>query len=152
MEFMKSIIVMACVLSVILTISGHLKSGEKFSRQLNIIFAFIFVSGVLGTAVKAGIDFKLPDYSGEEYEGEYFMLEENSQKVLKAEIENRTNKIIEDLLKKNNISYDKISSDININDDGSISINKIDYKGDDFERAGKLIESNIIGAEVNRIE
>lgn len=152
MEFMKSIIVMACVLSVILTIAGHLKSGEKFSRQLNVIFAFIFVSGVLGTAVKVGIDFKLPDYSGEEYEGEYFRLEENSQKVLKAEIENRTNKIIEDLLNKNNISYDKISSDININDDGSISINKIDYKGDDFERAGKLIESNIIGAEVNRIE
>ena len=52
----------------------------------------------------------------------------------------------------NKISYEKISSSINIEEDNSIIINRIDYKGDDFEQAEKIIKENFKNTEVNRIE
>lgn len=152
MEFMKGILVTACVLSIAITIAGNIKSGEKFSRQLNLIFSLVFTSGIITAAVKTGIDFELPDYSDEFYLQEYSEIESNARLAVKAEIEVRINGIIGDLLDKTNISYEKVSADINIAEDGSIDINRIYYKGDDFERAGLIIEENFTGAEVNRIE
>ncbi len=148
MEFMKNVMLTACILSVILTIAGHMKSGEKFSRQLNIIFSLVFISGVLASALKTGFDFNLSDYSIEAYEEEYTVMEENAMGAVENEAELRINNVIENLLRKNDVSFEKISSDININEDGSISINRIDYKGDDFEKAEDLIKNNLDVEEV----
>lgn len=152
MEFMKNIIFTSCILTVAITIAGNIKSGEKFSRQLNLIFSLVFSAGVLAAAVKTGIDFEIPDLGGEISEFEYSELESTADKALETEIEARTDCIIEDLLEKNKISFEKISTDINIEDDGSIIINRIDYRGDDFERAKKLTEENFKDAEVKKVE
>lgn len=152
MEFMKNIIFTACILSVVITIAGNLKSGEKFSRQLNVIFALVFSAGVLGAAVKTGIDFQIPDLNTEAYSENFSDVEKNAQGMLKSEIEIRVNKIIGDLLYKNNISFDEINTDINILEDGSININKIDYKGDEFEKAEKIIKENFQDTEVKKNE
>ena len=50
------------------------------------------------------------------------------------------------------ISYEKISADINMNEDGSISINEIGYCGREFEKASAAIKSNIADTEVKQIE
>ncbi len=152
MEFMKSIIFTSCILTVAITIASNIKSGEKFSRQLNLIFSLVFSAGVLAVIVKTGIDFEIPDLSGEAYDAEYSDLQSNADEAVKNEIELRTNVIIEDLLRKNNISFEKISTDINIEDDGSIFINRIDYRGDDFKRTKSLMEENFRDTEVNKIE
>ncbi len=152
MEFMRNIIVTACILSVVITIAGNIKSGERFRKQLNVIFSLVFVSGVLGIAVKTGFDIELHEYTTEAYDNCFDEIENNANQVLKTEIESRTDKIIKDLLNKNNISFEKISSYINIHDDGSISFNRIDYKGDDFLSAEKLIKNTFKEAEVSRIE
>ena len=152
MEFMKSIIFTSCILTVAITIAGNIKSGEKFSRQLSLVFSLVFSAGVLATAIKTGIDFEIPDLTGSVTEDGYTEAESSADMMLKSEIRSRTDCIIEDLLKKNNISFEKVSTDINIEDDGSIVINRVDYKGDDFEAAKRITEENFKGAEVNRVE
>jgi len=152
MEFMKTIIFTSCILTVAITIAGNIKSGEKFSRQLNLIFSLVFSAGVLTSVVKTGINFEIPDLSGEVYAEEYSDLQKNADNAVKVEIESRTNVIIEDLLRKNKISFEKITTDINIEQDGSIVINRIDYEGDDFERAKRVIGNNFNDTEVMRVE
>ena len=152
MEFMKTIIFTSCILTVAITIAGSIKSGEKFSRQLNLIFSLVFSAGVLTAVVKTGIDFEIPDLSSEVYADEYSDLQETADEALKQEIELKTNSIIEDLLRKNHISFEKIITDINIEQDGSIFINRIDYRGDDFEKAKRVIMNNFNDTEVNKVE
>lgn len=152
MEFMKTIIFTSCILTVAITIAGNIKSGEKFSRQLNLIFSLVFSAGVLTSVVKTGINFEIPDLSGEVYADEYSDLQKNADNAVKAEIESRTNVIIEDLLRKNKISFEKITTDINIEQDCSIVINRIDYEGDDFERAKRVIGNNFNDVEVMMVE
>ena len=152
MEFMKTIIFTSCILTVAITIAGNIKSGEKFSRQLNLIFSLVFSAGVLTSVVKTGINFEIPDLSGEVYADEYSDLQKNADNAVKVETESRTNVIIEDLLRKNKISFEKITTDINIEQDGSIVINRIDYEGDDFERAKRVIGNNFNDVEVLRVE
>ncbi|MGN0614289.1 MAG: hypothetical protein ACI4JB_10385 [Porcipelethomonas sp.] len=152
MEFLKKIILTACIISIAVTIADCLKPGEKYSRQLKNIFSVIFVSGLIAAAVKTGIDFQLPEFDVNTYSQEYSDIERTADAALETEVEKRIDEIAENLLKNEKISCEKIVSDININEDGGISINRIDYKGDDFEQARRIIEENFSGTEVNRIE
>ena len=152
MEFIKNVIVTICILSIIITVTGNLKINEKYKRQMNMIFSLVFSAGVLATAIKNGIDFEMPDLNEDTYYENYSEIEENAEKYMINEIQSRTDKIICDLLNKNSISYKTISTEINISEDGSILINNIYYKGDDFISAEKIIEENFSGTEVIRID
>lgn len=152
MEFMKKIILTACILSIVITVSECIKPGEKFNSQLKTIFSLIFIIGIVMSGIKTGIDFELPDYNDFEYNENYNDVKETAQEVLKSEVEARINSSVEDILKKNNISYEKIASDVNINEDGRIDINRIAYKGTEFEQARTEIEKSFTNTEVSRIE
>lgn len=152
MDFMKKIIITSCILSVVITIADCVKPGEKFSRQLKTIFSLIFIIGIVTVGIKTGIDFELPDYEKNEYVEKYIDVEKTADEALKNETEARINNIIENLLSEKNISYEKIYANININEEGSIDINRIDYRGKDFEQARKEINKNFTDVEVTRIE
>lgn len=50
------------------------------------------------------------------------------------------------------MAFDKISSDVNIDENNSININRIDYKGTEFEQARNVIIENFGDVEVKKIE
>lgn len=152
MDFMRKIIITSCILSVVITIADCLKPGEKFSRQLKTIFSLIFIISIVTAGIKTGIDFELPDYEDEAYESSYSSIKKTADEALKNEIEEKINKKIEDILSEKSISYEKIYANININEEGSIDINRIDYKGKDFEQAQKEISNIFTDVEVTRIE
>ena len=152
MDFMRKIILTSCILSVVITIAECVKPGEKFSRQLKTIFSLIFIIGIVTAGIKTGIDFELPDYDETQYSNNYSDIEKKADDIVKSEIEDNISQNIENLLKKNNISYEKIYTYININEDRSIDINRIDYKGKDFEQAQMEIRKAFTDAEVNKIE
>lgn len=151
MELMKKIILSACFLSVVITIADSIKPGEKFSQQLKMIFSLVFITGILTAALKGGFDFDIPAFASLEYSDDYSNVEKAADNAVKAETEKEINSCTEEILTKNGIAFDEISSDVNINEDNSISINRIDYKGSEFEQAKDIIVKNMGDVEVNNI-
>lgn len=152
MELMKKVILSACFLSIVITIVDSIKPGEKFSQQLKMIFSLIFITGILSVFIKGGLNFDIPAYADLEYSDDYNSLEDAAGMAVKSETEKNINVYIEDILLKNDVSFDKISSDINIEEDNSIIINRIDYKGTEFEQAREIIINNMGDVEVIQIE
>lgn len=152
MELMKKIILSACFLSIVITIVDSMKPGEKFSQQLKMIFSLIFITGILSATLKGGLNIDIPAYADLDYSDDYNSLEHAADTALKSETEKNINAYVEDILLKNDVSFDKISSDINIKEDNSIIINRIGYKGMEFEQARELIINNMGDVEVNQIE
>jgi len=76
------------------------------------IFSLVFSAGVMGCIIKTGMDFEIPKFDIYDYSTEYSEIENNADKTLKSEIEQRTDVIIQDLLIKNKIQYKKIDTNI----------------------------------------
>ena len=152
MELMKKIILSACFLSVIITIADSIKPGEKFTQQLKMIFSLVFITGILSAALKGDFAFDIPAFADLEYSEDYNNVENAADNILKEETESKIDAYIEDILLKNEVTFDKISSDVNIDENNSININRIDYKGTEFEQARNIIIENFGDVEVKKIE
>jgi len=152
MELMKKIILSACFLSVIITIADSIKHGEKFTQQLKMIFSLVFITGILSAALKGDFAFDIPAFADLEYSEDYNNVENAADNILKEETESKIDAYIEDILLENEVTFDKISSDVNIDENNSININRIDYKGTEFEQARNIIIENFGDVEVKKIE
>lgn len=152
MELMKKIILSACFLSVILTIADSIKPGEKFTQQLKMIFSLVFITGILSAALKGDFVLDIPAFADLEYSEDYNNVENTADSILKEETESKINAYTEDILLKNNVTFDKISSNVNIDENNSININRIDYKGTEFEQARNIIIKNFGDVEVKKVE
>ena len=152
MELMKKIILSACFLSVIITIADSIKPGEKFTQQLKMIFSLVFITGILSAALKGDFAFDIPSFADLEYSEDYNNVENAADNILKEETESKIDAYIEDILLENEVTFDKISSDVNIDENNSININRIDYKGTEFEQARNIIIENFGDVEVKKIE
>ena len=152
MELMKKIILSACFLSVIITIADSIKPGEKFTQQLKMIFSLVFITGILSAALKGDFAFDIPAFADLEYSEDYNNVENAADNILKEETESKIDAYIEDILLENEVTFDKISSDDNIDENNSININRIDYKGTEFEQARNIIIENFGDVEVKKIE
>ena len=152
MELMKNIILSACFLSVIITIADSIKPGEKFTQQLKMIFSLVFITGILSAALKGDFAFDIPAFADLEYSEDYNNVENAADNILKEETESKIDAYIEDILLENEVTFDKISSDVNIDENNSININRIDYKGTEFEQARNIIIENFGDVEVKKIE
>lgn len=152
MELMKKIILSACFLSVIITIADSIKPGEKFTQQLKMIFSPVFITGILSAALKGDFAFDIPAFADLEYSEDYNNVENAADNILKEETESKIDAYIEDILLENEVTFDKISSDVNIDENNSININRIDYKGTEFEQARNIIIENFGDVEVKKIE
>lgn len=152
MELMKKIILSACFLSVIITIADSIKPGEKFTQQLKMIFSLVFITGILSATLKGDFAFDIPAFADLEYSEDYNNVENAADNILKEETESKIDAYIEDILLENEVTFDKISSDVNIDENNSININRIDYKGTEFEQARNIIIENFGDVEVKKIE
>ena len=152
MELMKKIILSACFLSVIITIADSIKPGETFTQQLKMIFSLVFITGILSAALKGDFAFDIPAFADLEYSEDYNNVENAADNILKEETESKIDAYIEDILLENEVTFDKISSDVNIDENNSININRIDYKGTEFEQARNIIIENFGDVEVKKIE
>ena len=79
-------------------------------------------------------------------------MENTAENAVKEETEKEINEYVGNLLTDHGIEYEKITSYVNISEDSSISIDRIDYKGSKFEQACDVIKKNLEITEVNKVE
>lgn len=152
MELLKKVVLSACFLSIVISLADSIKPGERFTRQLKLIFSLLFVSGIVVSAVNSDFDFEIPVAASVEDLEVYENLSETADKAVLSSAENSVIDMVINILTSQGISFEKIIANINMNDDGSININEIGYCGGEYERASAAIKSNLGEVEVKSIE
>lgn len=139
MDVFRGAAAAACFLGIIFSALGALIPGEKFSKQLNVIFSLIMVLTVAAPFASGNIEFELPELS-EEYDID---TDEVYRRNLTEAVQSNLCGEIGELLEKNGIIPVKISADVNNFADGSISISKVSVSlsdPKDIKEAKKLLE------------
>lgn len=152
MELLKRVILTACFLSTAITIADSVKPGEKFSRQLRLIFSMIFITGTAAAVLSSDISPELPALALDPEPGNYKSVEEAADKAVSSAAEKSVNDMICRILTAKGISFEKIDVVINMNEDGSIDINEIGYCGSEYEKAAEAVKSGVGDIEVKMIE
>lgn len=152
MELLKRVILSACFLSIAISLADSIKPGERFARQLRLIFSLIFVSGIIAAAASSDLEFELPAAAGVEELDGYINISETADQAVLSTAENSVIDTVGRILTAEGISFEKITANINMNGDGSININEIGYCGSEFEKASDAVKRNIGEVEVKKIE
>ena len=81
---------------------------------ISMIFSLVFITGILSAALKGDFAFDIPAFADLEYSEDYNNVENAADNILKEETESKIDAYIEDILLENEVTFDKISSDVNI--------------------------------------
>lgn len=152
MELLKKVIFVSCLLSVVLSLADALKPDEKFTHQLKFMFSLVFLTALVATVAGSDFDFELPVSAGAESLDGYEDIEAAADRAIVSSAQTSFTDMISRILTAEGISFEKITADVNMTEDGSININWIGYCGDDIEGAKEVIKSNIGEAEVRKID
>ena len=87
MELMKKIILSACFLSIVITIADSIKPGDKFSRQLKMLFSLVFITGIVSAALRCDFSFDFPAFADIENYDAYNNMENTAENAVKEETE-----------------------------------------------------------------
>ena len=139
MDVFRGAAAAACFLGIIFSALETLIPGERFSKQINVIFSLIMVLTVAAPFVSGDIEFELPELS-EEYDID---TDEVYRRNLTEAVQSNLCSEVGELLEKNGIITVKISADVNNFADGSISISKVSVSlsdPKDIKGAKKLLE------------
>jgi len=138
-----------CFVSVGICLIGKISGATKLKAQLEFIFKLILAVVIVSSFFSGDIEFDLSDIKGlcvaesTDYSGIY----EN-------ELARQTGENISDVLMSQlraaGITVEKIRTEVNISEDGSISINKVIVEAEEPEAAADLIR-NSLGQETEVI-
>ena len=151
LELLKKVILSACFLSVVISLADSIKPGDRFSRQLKLIFSLIFISGIITSAANGNFSFDLPVAADVGELENYSDMSEAADNAMMYSAEQSVIDEIGRILTAQGISYEKITANINMEADGGIIINEIGYCGAEYERACSIIRSSLGEVEVSLV-
>ncbi len=142
MEGIKSSVMAICAASAAVCIVESLVSGTRLKNQMKLILDLILVTVIAAPFIKGAFEFDLSGFRA--YDAPDY---EYSREIYNEELRRRTSyNVSEVLLEQINaagIICDKIETEVNILDDGSISITKVTLIADDFEKAADIIRKSL---------
>jgi hypothetical protein len=122
-------------MSIIICVADMIKPNEKYDKQLKILFSLMFVLSILIPLAKS--DFNLEIEPIENVSVDY------SDDMLENEIKNNIEKALRIKLNEQNITVEKLDVITHIEDNGSISISKVDFKTSNDTIAKTIINANL---------
>ena len=147
METVKSAAAAVCFLGTAFSIIGCFLPAEKFKSEFKLIFSLMMIVIIAKPFISGDIDLKDTNASAVQVQADVDYGVQYGEELLRQSVCANVSGNIERLCAEKNIAA-KISADVNISEDGSISINRIDIKASDESsayEAEKLIRSEIPG-------
>lgn len=151
MEALRKIVIIACLLAIAIAIVDMLYPSKKFDKQVHLIFSLIFLIGIITPFLSGSVNFNLSDISTVEQSQNYVEIQDNVNKQYVSTIESNISCSLSTLLNQNQINIKEISTKVNIAEDNSISISKVNIACNninDNQKILNLIQSEV-GQEVN---
>lgn len=147
MEAVRSAAAAVCFLGTAFSIIGCFLPAEKFKSEFKLIFSLMMIVIIAKPFVSGDIDLKDANASAVQTQADIDDSVRYGEELLRQSVCANISENIERLCAEKNIAV-QISSNVNISEDGSISINRIDIQASDESSAlaaEKLIRSEIPG-------
>ena len=147
MEGFKSCTAAVCAVSAGICIVESLVSGTRLRGQMKFILDLVLITVVITPFIRAGTDFQLPEPGGYDTETDYHI--EVYSDALRRQVSYNVSEVLLQQIQAR-ISCYKIETEVNISDDGSISINKVTLSTVAF-RSSKCGQTGL-GAETEVVD
>lgn len=147
MDKIRSIVLIACLLSIAISILDMLYPSKKFEQQVRFIFSLVFLIGLATPFLTGGITFPSISFPDENYSD----ITDSVNSQMNTAVEGNIEKALGNKLSAEKISVKNISVSVTILGEDSISINKVQIVPEDkadSDRIKKII-SGELGMETN---
>ncbi len=145
MERFSETVRSVCILSAGISAVSYFAAGTVLSKQTDTLLKMLLLMVLAAPFLKGGLSFELPQF--QEYE---YAVSEDTAYEYESELKRQTEKNISDVLWEQitacGIECEKIETEVNIPEDGSILISKVKVSADNFEKAEEIIR-NSLGSE-----
>ena len=131
-----------CYVSVGICIVQSITEGTRLRAQAEFILKLIFAVAVTAPIVSGVFNIELPDLSAFD-STDYSYSSEIYENELCTQLSENISAVLREQLKAAGIKAEKIQTEVNISEDGSISINRVIISTSDFEASARLIRGSI---------
>lgn len=148
MEALKKLVAVSCFLAVGISMLDMLCPEKKFEKQMRLIFSLFFLIGLAAPFLSGG-GFSFEGFNLSE-KSDFSSVQNSLKEDYKTAIEKNISSALLEKLKANGINADKISTNVNISDDNSISISEIEVELSDkgLEQKAFDVIKNEVGGDV----
>jgi biopolymer transport protein ExbD len=131
-----------CFVSVGICIIQSITDGTRLRGAADLILKLIFAFTVTAPIVSGAFEIELPDLSAFD-STDYSYSTEIYENELCTQVSENISSVLREQLKAAGINAEKIDTEVNISQDGSISINRVIISTSDFEASAKIIRGSI---------
>ena len=131
-----------CYVSVGICIVRSITEGTRLRAQAEFILKLIFAVAVAAPIVSGVFNIELPDLSAFD-STDYSYSAEIYENELRAQLSENISAVLSEQLAAAGIKAEKIKTEVNISEDGSISINRVIISTSDFEASAAVIRGSI---------
>lgn len=145
MEGIKNSVIAVCTVSAAICIVESLVSGTRLRNQMKLILNLVLITAATAPFFKGGLDFDMSGF-GSYASPDYDFSREIYNEELRRQTSYNVSAVLLQQINAAGISCEKIETEVNISDDGSISITKVTLKTNNFKRAAEIVR-NSLGSE-----
>ncbi len=150
MEGLNSAVRAICAVSAVMCVVEALAGVTRLKGQLRLILDLILALVLTAPFVKGGMDLQLPvidqaDLSAYGYSQEVYLAQ------IKAQSEENIASVLAEQISSAGIACENVSVEVNISQDLSIDISKVELKTDSFSQAAEVVRSSL-GAETEVVD
>ena len=142
MEEIKSSVMAICAASAAVCIVESLVSGTKLKNQMKLILDLILITVIAAPFIRGAVEFDLSEFRAYDTP-DYEYSRELYNEELRRQTSYNVSEVLLEQISAAGIRCDKIETEVNISDDGSISITKVTLIADNFEKAADIIRKSL---------
>lgn len=146
---LKPVVMAVCAVSAVKCIISQTAGALKMKNQICLMLDIILALVLIAPFVKGFSGFELPKLADYELSG-YGYSTELYENALAQQTAANVEEILGQQLAAAGIDYEKITAEVNISEDGSISITKVTVTTEDHEAAAEVVR-NSLGQETEVI-
>ena len=142
MESFVTAVRAVCFTAVGVCIVRSITDGTRLRGHADMLLKLIFATTLAVSFAEGISDFEMPDLSSIESGTQSYSMELYQREVSKQIAENISSVLIEQMHAAG-IKTDKIITDVNISEDGSININRVIISTSDFVASARIVRDSI---------
>jgi len=139
MEIISKMVASGCFIGIAICAADIIKPDDRFSGHIMLIFTLVFFSPLIKNKPSEILNCQA-EYDSEMMEGSVGNAVDDE---MKKAVEQNISNSLGGKLEEENILYDEISVNVNIDESSSIIINEVYITTQNFDEAKKIIENQL---------
>ncbi len=142
MESIKNSVIAVCTVSAAICIIESLVSGTRLKNQMKLILNLVLITAAAAPFFNGGSALDLSGFNSHDIP-DYGYSQDIYNEELRRQISYNISAVLLQQIQAEGISCEKIETEVNIPESGSISITKVTLKTDNFKKASEIVRSSL---------